>query len=155
VAYRLALPDSSRIHPVFHVSQLKKFLAPTHQVLTELPHADAYLQVPFKVLNRRVVQKGPDSIPQALVQWSDSTPDQATWEDLESLKQAFPRAPAWGQADFQDRGIVSDTSTTEASATTTEEKTGKTEDSTLPGPAHGKQRVRRLPARLADPVWVR
>ena len=31
----------------------------------------------------------------------------ATWENLESLKQRFPRAPAWGQAVSEDRGNVS------------------------------------------------
>jgi hypothetical protein len=30
----------------------------------------------------------------------------ATWEDLVALKQAFPFAPAWGQAAFQRRGNV-------------------------------------------------
>jgi hypothetical protein len=32
----------------------------------------------------------------------------ATWEDLEALRQRFPRASVWGQADFQAGGIVND-----------------------------------------------
>jgi hypothetical protein len=31
----------------------------------------------------------------------------ATWEDLEALKQRFPRAPAWGQAGSEGREGVS------------------------------------------------
>jgi hypothetical protein len=43
------------------------------------------------------------------VQWSDSSRELATWEDKYALHQAFPHAPAWGQAGFKGNGIVSDT----------------------------------------------
>lgn len=109
VAYRLELPASSRIHPVFHVSQLKQYLAPHTQVQSALPSDDANLHVPAKVLQNRVVRRGHDSVAQGLIQWSNSPSDLATWEDLDSLKQSFPRAPAWGQAEFKAAGIVSST----------------------------------------------
>jgi hypothetical protein len=32
----------------------------------------------------------------------------ATWEDLEPLRQQFPKATAWGQAIFQERGSVTE-----------------------------------------------
>ena len=40
VAYRLALPPTSRVHPVFHVSLLRKVLASDCQVLPLLPDPD-------------------------------------------------------------------------------------------------------------------
>ena len=45
VEYRLILPPTSQIHPVFHVSQLKQALPVKHQVV-ELPSSLTGLQVP-------------------------------------------------------------------------------------------------------------
>lgn len=108
VAYKLDLPSSSRVHQVFHVSQLKPCLGPGQQVLPQLPSADDVFQVPIQVLQRRVCQQGLRSIVQGLVQCSGKPKSMATWEDLESLQQKFPQASAWGQADFQGRGNVND-----------------------------------------------
>ena len=43
VAYELALPVSSKVHPVFHVPLLKKVLAPGCEELSQLPSSDAHL----------------------------------------------------------------------------------------------------------------
>jgi hypothetical protein len=49
VEYKLALPPSSSIHPVFHVSQLK--LAHGDQpVSATLPYVVAPLQIPEKIM---------------------------------------------------------------------------------------------------------
>jgi hypothetical protein len=108
VAYKLELPSTSRVHPVFHVSQLKPCLGPGQQALPQLPSADDVLQVPLQVLRRRVRQQGLRTIVQGLVQWSGKPESMATWEDLESLQQKFPQASAWGQADCQGREDVND-----------------------------------------------
>ena len=43
VSYELALPASSKVHPVFHVSLLKKVLASHCKALPQLPSSDAHL----------------------------------------------------------------------------------------------------------------
>jgi hypothetical protein len=99
VAYKIGLTTSSSVHPVFHVSQLKK-MAPSTKVLSSLPSDIDMSRYPVKVLQRRVVTQGLHSVPQVLLQWSGWSPDLATWEDQASILQRFPNTPAWGQAAF-------------------------------------------------------
>lgn len=148
VAYKLELPPTSRVHPVFHVSQLKPCIGPHQQVLSQLPPSTDIFQIPVAVLGQRVRQAGFRTVPQALVHWSGMPEDQATWEDIDSLRQQFPTAPAWGQAGFQGEGIVNDPATPSSS--------GAAQDNVEPSQAEGERPVirKRAPKWLTDGNWV-
>lgn len=85
VSYRLDVLATSRVHPVFHMSQLKPFLKRGQQVLPQLPSPDLLFQVPIKVLQKKVRQQGHTTVAQGFVQWSGAPEEMTTWEDLESL----------------------------------------------------------------------
>jgi hypothetical protein len=105
VAYKLKLPEDSNIHPVFHVSQLKKYISPSTPVSAHVPTTDLALQFPAQILDRRSVSRGGSSVAQLLVRWSGMDTSMASWEDEAPLRMKFPAAAAWGQAPFQGGGM--------------------------------------------------
>lgn len=95
VAYKLDLPAGSRIHPVLHVSQLKKFVPKDTEVsedLTSVSTDPFEILQPQKILKSRVIRRGSRAVKQVLVQWSSQPPSMATWEDEADVprQQASP-----------------------------------------------------------------
>eukprot|EP00253_Pinus_taeda_P004509 PITA_04509 len=77
VAYQLALPSHIRVHNVFHVSMLKKYVYDPKHVKPE----GEILVEPLNILDRREVMLRKQVITQIKVQWQHFGPDEATWED--------------------------------------------------------------------------
>ncbi|XP_059284823.1 uncharacterized protein LOC132038117 [Lycium ferocissimum] len=92
VAYKLALPPSSKVHPVFHVSLLKKKVGTRIVVQSELPPTGEdgqFLVQPVAILQRQMVKKNNVVVIKVLVQWSNLPPEDATWEDYQFLNAKY------------------------------------------------------------------
>jgi hypothetical protein len=93
VAYELDLPPEARIHPIFHVSQLKPRLGSASVALPKLPAVDAngvLRPEPAEVLDRRSRPKDNQPLIELLIRWDGQTADDATWEEFHGLKTAYP-----------------------------------------------------------------
>ena len=84
VAYRLSLPKGSKIHLVFHVSQLKKHVghAPMQAELPVMDKDGLIVKTPVVILARRMTKQGNHAVTEVLVQWSNGYQEDATREKL-------------------------------------------------------------------------
>ncbi|XP_074298103.1 uncharacterized protein LOC141628919 [Silene latifolia] len=88
----LNLPAHARVHPVFHVSQLRKHHGPA-PVVASIPIVDENLQLraePVAVLERKMSRKGMGYEVYLLVHWSNGTQEDATWEPYDDFVKRFP-----------------------------------------------------------------
>ncbi|GJW38191.1 ty3-gypsy retrotransposon protein [Tanacetum coccineum] len=92
VAYKLALPVSSKIHDVFHVSLLKKSHG-NHSVSSTLPEVSDTghsIPLPHRILDKRMVKKNNVAVAEVLVNWSNTEETDNTWEEVQKLQKQFP-----------------------------------------------------------------
>ena len=92
VAYKLKLPKGSRIHPVFHVSLLKKKLGDSNPTTVGLPpiaNDGEVLIQPEAILNTHWIKKGSRFVEESLVKWKQLPNDDATWENTKSCGRGF------------------------------------------------------------------
>lgn len=107
VAYRLQLPEGSRIHDVFHVSLLKPHRGELPSSTTELPlilDGRTLPSPPHSVLRARLF-KGRR---QVLVQWSNDDRDNATWEEFDTFTEAYPDFELEDNLDLEGGSNVTD-----------------------------------------------
>ncbi|XP_073152751.1 uncharacterized protein [Henckelia pumila] len=99
LAYRLALPPyMSRIHNVFHVSQLKKYISdPSHVLKIEplviegnLNEELKYEEVPIRILDTKDQVLRRRTISYVKVQWSNHFEREATWKLEEKIRKQYP-----------------------------------------------------------------
>ncbi|KAK0580068.1 hypothetical protein LWI29_035912 [Acer saccharum] len=95
VAYRLALLlELSRIHDVFHVSMLRKYIADPSHVLEEQPvqlkEDMTYEEEPIEILDRRDQVLRTKTIPLVKVLWRNHATEEATWEQEDQMHIQYP-----------------------------------------------------------------
>ncbi|XP_060962287.1 uncharacterized protein LOC133032379 [Cannabis sativa] len=92
VAYTLKLPQGSRIHPTFHVSLLKPFRGSQQLPCYPLPEfslANKPILTPLAILATRINHTATGMTRQVLVQWTLSSPEDATWEDFDAFIRMY------------------------------------------------------------------
>eukprot|EP00253_Pinus_taeda_P035048 PITA_35048 len=93
VTYKLALPPTAKIHPVFHVSCLKKVIGNHCRIQTNLLELDEEGSIwiqPEQVIDTREWHLRDCTIQEVLVKWKDTSPEDVTWEPSTVLQQ-FPQ----------------------------------------------------------------
>lgn len=81
------------MHPVFHISLLKKKIGSKYSATTALPklgEEGQFLVYPVHILDRRMVKMNNATVIQWLVQWSHAVPEDATCEDATAIQSQYP-----------------------------------------------------------------
>ena len=107
LAYKLELPETSRVHPIFHVSHLRKWLYNEDNVvdfgiLVEYIEPPVHPHEPKKVL---VFHES--CLRQVLVKWKDRHDEGSTWENISTLKKRFPNFVFEDENSFEKGGVMS------------------------------------------------
>ncbi|XP_070058100.1 uncharacterized protein [Nicotiana tomentosiformis] len=104
VAYELALPPSlSGVHPVFHVSMIRKYVGdPSHILDFSTVQIGSNLSNDVEsmaILDRQVRKPRSKSIESVKVQWRGQPAGEATWELGQEMRSKYPHL-------FKTPGIV-------------------------------------------------
>ena len=94
VAYQLALPPNLRVHNVFHISVLKKYVHDATHVVNwnyvQVEPEGYFLVEPDCILGRREITLRNRTIGQGKVQWKHLSPEETTWELESNMRDAYP-----------------------------------------------------------------
>ena len=96
LAYRLALPpEMEKMHNVFHVSQLRKYIPDPSHVLSysplQLQDDLSYTVEPVQVLDRKEKVLRNKAIPLVKVLWRSQEIEETTWEPEEDMRINYPQ----------------------------------------------------------------
>ncbi|XP_070014257.1 uncharacterized protein [Nicotiana sylvestris] len=95
VTYELAFPPSlSGVHPVFHVSMLRKYIREPSHVLdfstVQLDGNLTYDVEPVAILDRQVQKLRLKNIASVKVRWRNQLVGEATWDSEQEMQTKYP-----------------------------------------------------------------
>ena len=95
VAYKLQLPiELNKVHPVFHVSNLKKCLSDETLVIPldeiALNENLNFVEEPVEIMDREVKRTKQSRIPIVKVRWNAKRGPEFTWEREDQMLQKYP-----------------------------------------------------------------
>jgi hypothetical protein len=92
--YELELPQELiEVHPMFHVSQLRRCIMLEKKVSTEVLDLQGtleYLEFPFRILDTAEKSSRNNTTRLCKVQWSNHTEQEATWEKESVMMKTYP-----------------------------------------------------------------
>ena len=95
MAYRLEFPEEfSRVHNVFHISMLRKYIPDSLHVL-ETPEIElrddlSYEEQPVQILGREEKELRNKTISLVKVLWRNHLVEEATWERADQMRSQYP-----------------------------------------------------------------
>ena len=95
MAYELALPPGlSGVHPVFHVSMLKRYHGDGNYIIhwdsVLLDENLSYEEEPVAILDREVRKLRSREIASIKVQWKNRPVEEATWSKEVDMREKYP-----------------------------------------------------------------
>jgi hypothetical protein len=91
----LALYASMRVHNVFHVSLLKKYIPDLNHIIDwnviQVEHEEDFQVEPIHILDWKVKVLRNKSIGMVKVQWTCYGPEDDTWEHEENMWEEYPQ----------------------------------------------------------------
>jgi hypothetical protein len=93
MAYELELPNEWRIHNVFHVNLLRKFVFDPNKLLQDLLQVMVEGEIVAKsehILKPKMKKKGSHSFIEYLIKWKGYSLDDGTWKRKENSFKKFP-----------------------------------------------------------------
>jgi len=109
IAYKVQLPESAKIHHVFHIALLKPFHGKSSPPYLPFPLTSSELGptlCPWKALDVRVIKRLEAIVSQLLIQWEATKAKDATWEDLRDICESYPQFNLEDKVVFYEKSNV-------------------------------------------------
>ena len=92
--YKLVLPTHLRIHNVFHISLLKKFIHDSTHIIdwnvVQVEPEGEFQMEPLRILDKKEIVLWNWVVAWVKVQWKHFSPEDVTWELEEDMQKKYP-----------------------------------------------------------------